>query len=159
MERRDRLATSDGQSHSDVTVTGYLRKDIPGLWPYIEEFVEKAVRDGLGQHSVEDIYQLLTESGPSGGPLMQCWIAYKRKTLLGIALTEVYDFPSQKTCFISYLAGSDLDTWLQQMQNTIAAWAEELDCDNMLAYVWRPGLERKLRGWKPGPRVMVKELK
>ncbi len=105
MERRDRLAARNRQSDSDVTVTGYQSKDIPGLWPYIEEFVEKAVRDGLGQHSVEDIYELLTRPGPGGAPLMQCWIAYRNKTLFGIVLTEVYEFPSRKVkfflCFIS----------------------------------------------------------
>lgn len=160
MERRDGLAPSDGSRDSQLVVTGYLSKDIPGLWPYVEHLVEDALRGGLGQETIEDVYDALTNRiQDPDGPQMQLWLAHEPAGPLLICITKIETWPSLKVCTIAYMAGSKLDSCLTPLHNTITAWAKSLDCDKILALVWRPGLERKLKGWAPGPRIMIRELK
>lgn len=157
MERRDKLAKSDGPGSSELVVTGYQSKDVPGVWPYVLELVEKAVRDGLGQHSAEDIFEGLTTCDKRG-PLMQLWLAHTDREILGVCITEINNFPSQRSCVVLYTAGSQLDKWLEPLHTVISAWARKNDCDNVLAFVWRPGLQRLLKAWKKGPSLMILEL-
>jgi hypothetical protein len=159
MERRNKLAPSDGQGRSELTVTGYQSSDIPGLWSYIEDLIEDALRGSFGQHSKEDLFDELTNRWMhADGPHMQLWLAHDKDGPLLVLITEIVDWPSLRACSIVYMAGSELDRCLPPLYDVVETWARRLNCDTLFAMV-RPGLTRKLKGWRLGPQVIVKDLK
>ena len=77
---------------------------------------------------------------------MQLWTVRADNCLIGLAVTELRNYPRQRRCRYLLLAGDGFDRW-QHLQQDIEDWARANGCTAM-EMCGRRGWERKLRGWR-----------
>ncbi|HVR65131.1 MAG TPA: hypothetical protein VMT98_00715 [Verrucomicrobiae bacterium] len=87
---------------------------------------------------------------------MQLWTVRADNCLIGLAVTELRNYPRQRRCRYLLLAGDGFDRW-QHLQQDIEDWARANGCMAM-EMCGRRGWERKLRGWRATHVEMTKEI-
>ncbi len=87
---------------------------------------------------------------------MQLWTVRTGDHLIGLAITELRNYPQQRRCRYLLLAGHDFEGW-QHLQQDIENWARANGCAAM-EMCGRRGWERKLRGWRATHVEMSREI-
>lgn len=120
-------------------------------WPHVKGYLQKAVDKADGKWSIEAIYQkLLTKD-------MQLWVACT-DSIHAAGITQVFDFPCVKVCFLLFLGGEDMPIW-ENTIDTLERVAIEWGCD-YLEIQGREGWVRvlKAKGYEKTYSVLRKKL-
>ena len=123
---------------------------VPAVWPEVESLVNRALAHGGGRYAPEDFIAALRRRD------MQLWTVREGGLLIGLAITELRNYPRQRRCRYLLLAGDGFDRW-QHLQLHIENWARVNGCTAM-EMCGRRGWERKLRGWRATHVELSKEI-
>ena len=121
------------QLATGVTVCSVPTENISQAWPIVQPQVARALAQGLGEYDLVDVWTALLRGDA------QLWLATgEDKAIIGVAVTEVVDYPRRKLCNLWIIAGTGLEQWKEGLQH-IESWAVSRGCSGLLA-TCRPGL-------------------
>ena len=119
-----------------------------------EHHIKRAL-DFEGSHTVADVCADLRQGKA------QLWIAGDGKTIDGIVVTTVTQYPQRKECFIWLLAGErgSAYSWprINEMLGEIETWAKTLGCD-LVSLEGRSGWERVLPEYEKTKVILERRL-
>lgn len=136
-----------------VKITDVKTEDVELIFPQVKEHLEEALRYGLGEYSIDDIYIGLVTG------LMHLWIAYETGgKIKASAVCEIRNFPQKKVCHILLMGGQDMASWFHAHE-AVEEWAQENGADVMTAYT-RKGMVKLVGhlGYTEQYMVITKEL-
>jgi hypothetical protein len=123
---------------------------VSNIWPVAAPLIERALKHGGGRYAAEDYRRGIAARD------MQLWLVREGDCIVGLAITELLDYPRRRCCRYLLLAGEGFDRW-QHLQGEIEDWARANGCATM-EMCGRRGWERKLRGWRATHVELSKEL-
>jgi len=138
----------------NLYISGIPSERLNEVWEDCEPYIAMGNGKSRDEMSVTDIYERLSEAR------MQLWLVFNEdKEIISVLTTEIIDYPRKTVCRIVTLGGKDLDIWVEDLLETIEAWALENDCVAMET-VCRKGFIKKLErfGYENAYTVLVKEL-
>lgn len=119
----------------DVRMYGVPAKQIDLIWSDVEPLLKSAiVRSAIDKYQTEDIYKSLLAQD------MQLWVAYDKKGLCAIEITQIINYPRQKVLMLVFTAGRDSETWLPFV-DVLKQFAESHNCNSLEGF-GRPGWEK-----------------
>ncbi len=118
------------------------RADVERTWPICSPLLEKAMRRGDKDYTMEDIKDGIKD----GKYLLWAWEEGNR--IICCAVTSFMFYPRKKICSVMMVGGSGLKLWKGPGIDTIADWAKKNGCSDMEGYV-RKGWLRVLTNWRP----------
>ena len=122
-----------------MIVSAVVREDIPALWHIIEPMLEQALEYSPERFDTVDIYaDLLTSK-------LSLWIAIEDEEIVSCAVIRIYDTPLTRVLSLDYLAGKDMESWLNEGHETINRYAYDNKCRRMECR-GRPGWSKPLKG-------------
>jgi hypothetical protein len=125
------------------------QQEIEANWPTCREILKDSFRQKLHIHAVDDYLPLLLTSE------CQLWVASDDNEIVGAVVTSIDEGSNARVCNILSLAGKDLDSWLQLLDETLTAFAKVNDCA-ALEYVGRSGFSKLLPSYVEDGRVFIK---
>jgi len=130
-----------------VTITDINTEDVPRLWPFVSAQMERALRHGVGDYTIEDLYQNLTRGQ------MRLWIAYSAGEILASAACQIVRQAHESVCYLVTLAGEDMDVWEHGLQ-CIEDWASANGAVKMIAHT-RKGLAKRCKAFGYQERQII----
>ena len=90
------------------------------LWPFIEDYCNDLAALTNGCFLAEDFLAEIER-----GELV-LWAAYDidRSEIVGIAMTELANYPRRKCCRVTNIAGKDMRDWIYPMRDAIEEYAK-----------------------------------
>lgn len=78
---------------------------------------------------------------------------------VGLIITQVFQAPTAKICFLMYCAGNNISAMLEDTEDSIVAWARTLGCTRV-CLAGRFGWFRKLKfkGYRPTGVILEREI-
>lgn len=128
------------------TVNNQIDFVAPMYIPEIFYRVEDMLCTGLAK--MEDMLSLAEIYHRLACGEMILWTVQRDHELKGIALTEVGAFLDGQVCFIYFVTGDDILTWMEELHEEIVTWAQTHGCRKVKA-LGRPGWKKfyKNFGW------------
>jgi len=112
---------------SGIEVTRVPLESISAAWPCVEELVDSALNEMMGEFSSFDVLQLLRKE------VAQLWLCIDAdKRILGIGITELIRTPQRSVCNFWLAAGQNLEVW-QEAVLVVEEWAAFNGCDLLKA--------------------------
>lgn len=121
------------------------------VWTALRPEILKALSHGAGEHYTEDHYYTAVKSGA-----MAMWVGHEDSHVIAGGILSVQQHPKHKTLFVELLAGAHLDAWLPQVETLLKEFRDLVGATTIEASC-RPGLAKKLTGWKQ--KAILMELK
>lgn len=121
------------------------------VWPALRPEILSALSHGAGEHYTEDHYYSAVKSGA-----MTMWVGHEGQHIVAGGILSVQQHPKHKTVFIELLAGERLQAWLPQVETLLKEFRDLVGATTIEASC-RPGLAKKLTGWKT--KAILMELK
>lgn len=115
-------------------IVGIPHAQIEQWWPLIEPLVAKALKYADGKYAPENVLEGLKARQ------YQLWMA---NVLDAICVTQIINYPQKRVCIVFLAAGKNMHRWVNEMDETISAWARERGCKSIEMH-GRPGWERVL---------------
>ena len=122
-------------------------KDLHIIWNEIEPLIKKALDDC---YTTDDILKGLVFEK------FQLFISWEKKVESAV-ITEVVQYPQKKICRYFLAGGSNMDNWLEPIQQTIEQFAKYNNCD-AVEVAGRKGWSKKLKGYEQKIYLFSKEL-
>lgn len=122
------------------------------VWPHIAASVEDIASRSRGRMLSSDIREMI-ERGER-----VLWIAVEIETgaFLGLAMTELREYPRRKACCLVACVGRDRAKWLHLLGG-IEGWARSIGCDLMEGFA-RRGWAHELRDYKLSHVFLEKDI-
>ena len=120
-------------------------------WVIVGPMLEKAIPPSDGNIFLIDVlYRILSGSD-------QLWVAENDQGIVGCAVTQVLVFPRKKVLSITFVAGSDLETW-KYHEAMLVKFAKEQGCTALEGYARQGWSRRAPDGWYPVYTVIRKAV-
>ena len=123
---------------SDNVITRVPKDDLLFIWSQVAPLIEKALDE---TYSIKDILY-----GISTGR-MQLFISWNNNKVESAVVTEIAQYPQAKVLRYFLAGGTNLNNWLERIQETIEKFAKNNKCTH-LEVAGRKGWVRKLKGFK-----------
>ena len=123
------------------------KEDIHFIWNEVESLIKKALDDC---YTTDDILKGLIFDK------FQLFISWENKVESAV-VTEVAQYPQKKVCRYFLAGGSNINNWLEPIQETIEKFAKHNNC-NSIEVAGRKGWARKLKGYEQKIYLFTKEL-
>jgi hypothetical protein len=123
------------------------KEDIHFIWNEVESLIKKALDDC---YTTDDILKGLIFDK------FQLFISWENKVESAV-VTEVAQYPQKKVCRYFLAGGSNMNNWLEPIQETIEKFAKHNNC-NSIEVAGRKGWARKLKGYEQKIYLFNKEL-
>lgn len=123
------------------------------MWHYAEPYVKRALDHTSGELRPDNLRSLCEHQD------MQLWMVVSGNRAVGAMTTEIVVYPHRKHLRVVTLAGSQFSEWIELADNTLVAFAAQMQCDAIEALV-RKGFVPKLAplDYRHKYSVLVKEL-
>ena len=121
--------------------------DLHIVWNEVEPLIKKALDD---TYTARDILDGLVKNS------FQLFISWEDKVESAV-ITEVIQYPQKKVCRYFLAGGSNINNWLEPIQQEIEKFAKYNQCD-AIEIAGRKGWLRKLKGYKQKIYLMSKKL-
>jgi hypothetical protein len=121
------------------------------VWSALRPQILKALSLGAGEHYTEPYYFDAVKSGA-----MAMWVGHEAEHIVAGGILSVQQHPKHKTVFVELLAGERLDAWLPQVETLLKEFKGLVGATTIEASC-RPGLAKKLAGWKTKAILMELE--
>lgn len=128
-------------------ITQVPKEDLHLIWNEVEPLIKKALDD---TYSARDILDGLVKNS------FQLFISWENKVESAV-ITEVVQYPQKKICRYFLAGGSNMDNWLEPIQQTIEQFAKHNNCD-AVEVAGRKGWSKKLKGYEQKVYLFSKEL-
>tara|TARA_R110002020_G_scaffold463921_1_gene684239 strand:- start:1734 stop:2123 length:390 start_codon:yes stop_codon:yes gene_type:complete len=123
------------------------KEDIHFIWNEVEPLIKKALDDC---YTTDDILKGLIFDK------FQLFISWENKVESAV-VTEIAQYPQKKVCRYFLAGGSNMNNWLEPIQETIEKFAKHNNC-NSIEVAGRKGWARKLKGYEQKIYLFSKEL-
>ena len=123
------------------------KEDIHFIWNEVESLIKKALDDC---YTTDDILKGLIFDK------FQLFISWENKVESAV-VTEVAQYPQKKVCRYFLAGGSNMNNWLEPIQETIEKFAKHNNC-NSIEVAGRKGWAKKLKGYEQKIYLFNKEL-
>jgi len=123
---------------SSVEIVAVPANQIEDIWRYVRPFIQKGLDYGPDKWGIEHVKQTLLNEQ------MQLIIVMQDRILAAL-VTEVTQFPLEKTLSVMCLGGENVHLWIDKLLKTLEKWADEMGAT--FEVIGRPGWERIL-GYK-----------
>lgn len=112
--------------------------NLPVVWPHVAAEVENIAARSRGRMLASDIREMI-ETGER-----VLWVAVEQDNgaLLGLAMTEIHQYPRRKACRLVACTGRERTKWLNLLGG-IEGWAKAEGCDVIESFA-RKGWSREL---------------
>ncbi len=124
-----------------MSVSLITAETLPVVWEQFRPKIQEALSGGMGDHYSEAYYYQEVLSGR-----MMMWAMHESE-IMAVGIVSVNEFPIGKSLFIELLAGSQLDTWLDEVEPLLKEYARQIGATTIEASC-RPGLAKKLKNWR-----------
>ena len=121
--------------------------DLHIVWNEVEPLIKKALDD---TYTARDILDGLVKNA------FQLFISWEDKVESAV-ITEVIQYPQKKVCRYFLAGGSNINNWLEPIQQEIEKFAKYNQCD-AIEVAGRKGWLRKLKGYEQKIYLMSKKL-
>ncbi len=123
------------------------QEDLHIVWNEVEPLIKKALDD---TYTARDILDGLVKNS------FQLFISWEDKVESAV-ITEVIQYPQKKVCRYFLAGGSNINNWLEPIQQEIEKFAKYNQCD-AIEVAGRKGWLRKLKGYEQKIYLMSKKL-
>ena len=123
------------------------QEDLHIIWNEVEPLIKKALDD---TYTARDILDGLVKNA------FQLFISWEDKVESAV-ITEVIQYPQKKVCRYFLAGGSNMNNWLEPIQQEIEKFAKYNQCD-AIEVAGRKGWLRKLKGYEQKIYLMSKKL-
>ena len=132
----------------DNVVTRVPSEDLEFIWSQVAPLLEKALDE---TYSIKDILYGLANDR------MQLFISWNDNKIESAVVTEIAQYPQAKILRYFLAGGTNLDNWLERIQEKIEKFAKQNKCTH-LEVAGRKGWARKLKGFKMKVTILSKEI-
>ena len=122
-------------------------KDLHIIWNEVEPLIKKALDDC---YTTDDILKGLIKNN------FQLFISWNKKVESAV-ITEVAQYPQKKICRYFLAGGSNINNWLEPIQQEIEKFAKHNNCQ-AIEVAGRKGWARKLKGYEQKIYLFTKEI-
>ena len=133
----------------DNVVTRVPSEDLEFIWSQVAPLIEKALDE---TYNIKDILYGLANDR------MQLFISWNDNRVESAVVTEIAQYPQAKILRYFLAGGTNLDNWLERIQEKIEKFAKQNKC-TYLEVAGRKGWVRKLKGYKMKAIILSKEIK
>jgi hypothetical protein len=132
----------------DNVVTRVPSEDVEFIWSQVAPLLEKALDE---TYTINDIQSGLFNDR------MQLFISWNNNKIESAVVTEIAQYPQSKVLRYFLAGGSNLENWLERIQEIIEKFAKKENCTH-LEVAGRKGWVRKLKGFKVKAYLLNKEI-
>ena len=132
----------------DNVVTRVPSEDLEFIWSQVAPLLEKALDE---TYSIKDILYGLANDR------MQLFISWNDNKIESAVVTEIAQYPQAKILRYFLAGGTNLDNWLERIQEKIEKFAKQNKCTH-LEVAGRNGWVRKLKGFSVKAYLLNKEI-
>ncbi len=118
------------------------KNDIDRAWRICSPLLDKSLRKGDGDYTLEDIKKGLKEGG------FQLWAWAEEDRIICCGVTGIVIYPQKKVCAVMMVGGQGLRLWRNEAQDIIADWARKNGCSDLEGYVRKGWLRVLLPQWR-----------
>jgi len=123
------------------------KEDLHFIWNEVEPLIKKALDDC---YTTDDILKGLINNS------FQLFISWNKKVESAV-VTEVAQYPQKKICRYFLAGGSNMENWLEPIQEEIEKFAKHNQCQ-AIEVAGRKGWSKKLKGYEQKIYLFTKEL-
>lgn len=125
-------------SSAELPWFGVAAEEVPDWWTAARPFVERALAQGGGEFSPEDIEAALMARA------MQLWLLRAGNDVCGALVTEIANYPRRRTAILRlFAADRDLRAAWRPLLPVVESWARVQGCGAIEVF-GRPGWARIL---------------
>lgn len=120
---------------------------------WISEWTREALKYANGELGPEDLLKGFEEGR------VQVWVVFEDERMVGVATTQVVDFPRIAVLRVVTLQGKNLNLWMRALLEVLEAFCREQGL-NRIEVVGRRGWVRKLAelGFREVYSIVIKEV-
>ncbi len=134
-----------------IAVLAINKSDLGAWWPQAAPFIDEAIPYLRGRSNIADIEQDCHEGNK------RLWVVLSDGKLVAAVVSVIIQFSTLKVCNILLCGGSDADSWVPKVLNSMDEYAAWEGC-GQLEIIGRKGWERKCPGYQMAGVWLVKEL-
>lgn len=126
------------------TISQVPREEVPHIWETVAPMIERAIEYNQNRHDIVDVFADILQR------TLTLWVAMDDDAeIIGCAVIRIYEAPLSRIMVFEYLAGDNVDTWLDEGATTLNDYAFNQKCDWMECrgrFGWVPRLKKY--GWE-----------
>ena len=133
-------------------IEGIKGESVEAWWPLVEEYLNAALKHGLGEYSTSDIKSACISKN------MQLWVKID-KEVQGAFVTKISKYPQKNILCVLLLGGKEFMTWRDEADALLNAFGKENDCEYVELF-GRKGWGKILKdiNYEEQTRLFAKEI-
>ncbi len=133
-------------------IEGIKGESVEAWWPLVEEYLNAALKHGLGEYSTGDIKSACISKN------MQLWVKID-KEVQGAFVTKISKYPQKNILCVLLLGGKEFITWRDEADALLNAFGKENNCEYVELF-GRKGWGKMLKDidYKEQTRLFAKEI-
>ena len=133
-------------------IEGIKGESVEAWWPLVEEYLNAALKHGLGEYSASDIKSACISKN------MQLWVKID-KEVQGAFVTKISKYPQKNILCVLLLGGKEFITWRDEADALLNAFGKENNCEYVELF-GRKGWGKMLKDidYKEQTRLFAKEI-
>ena len=133
-------------------IEGIKGESVEAWWPLVEEYLNSALKHGLGEYSTSDIKSACISKN------MQLWVKID-KEVQGAFVTKISKYPQKNILCVLLLGGKKFITWRDEADALLNAFGKENNCEYVELF-GRKGWGKMLKDidYKEQTRLFAKEI-
>ena len=134
-------------------IEGIKGESVEAWWPLVEEYLNAALKHGLGEYSTSDIKSACISKN------MQLWVKID-KEVQGAFVTKISKYPQKNILCVLLLGGKEFIKWRDEADALLNAFGKENNCEYVELF-GRKGWGKVLKdiNYKEQTRLFAKEIK
>jgi len=133
-------------------IEGIKGENIEAWWPLVEEYLNAALKHGLGEYSTSDIKSACISKN------MQLWVKIGTD-VEGAFVTKIAKYPQKNLLCVILLGGKEFHRWRDEADALLNAFGKENNCEYVELF-GRKGWGKILKdiNYKEVTRLFAKEI-
>ena len=133
-------------------IEGIKGESVETWWSLVEEYLNAALKHGLGEYSIEDIKKSCIQRD------MQLWVKID-KEVQGAFVTKISKYPQKNILCVLLLGGKNFLEWRDEADALLNAFGKENNCEYVELF-GRKGWGKMLKdiNYKEQTRLFAKEI-
>jgi len=121
-------------------------------WEFVKHELDRALTSEYNRITIDDVYVMIQNKDA------QLWALHNGITK-AVMVTQIVEYKRLKAVKIWLVTGTELDTWLDTLIETVSAWGKENGC-SVMEFTGRKGWEKVLnkKGFNDSKISMTKPL-
>ena len=104
-------------------IEGIKGESVEAWWSLVEEYLNAALKYGLGEYSIEDIKKSCKSKN------MQLWVKFNKEGVQGAFVTKIAKYPQKNLLIVILLGGDRFPEWRDEADALLNAFGKEHNCE------------------------------